>query len=539
MPLDMAGRTGYHIPMKQGTDNTQRANRLRRLFPNLGPSHIGLAALSGVVFLLSFPGFNVWPLAWVALVPLLAALRGKTLREAFTLGLIAGTLHSVGMISILPWTIANLGRPFAAGILALVIVATCTGCFIAVWAAAAAFCMKRALRPERPSVWIPLLFLPALWVTLEFIQRYLAVGMPWTFFFCGYTPWKVPHLIQIADLVGAHGVAFLIVFFNSALYLGISGKRYRVLGTAATVLALCVGYGFWRITSLDTPGPDRRVKVAVLQGNVNIQEKLDPKKGDLLAKQYLDLNRRAAQVRPDLIVWTETAIPWPLEPGDDLLEESLRITHDTGASHLVGTPSPSDVQGFYYNTAFFVRPDGNAVAAYRKVRLLAYTERSPFHLRRPVKPAPGRRELPYVAAEEPEMLDTPLGRIGVTICSENLFPDLPRKQVVAGAEYLVNMSNDMWTPSKTLLESHFSMNVLRSIENRRDSVVASNMGVSGIVHADGRIQVLGNPTTPACYTGEVFRRGGRTIYNRTGDLFCILCAAASILLTVLPARRPS
>jgi apolipoprotein N-acyltransferase len=522
--------------MKPGEDNIPQANRLRRLFPNLGASHIGLAILSGVTFLLSFPGYNVWPLAWVALIPLLAAIRGKNTVETFVLGLLAGTLHATGMLYFLPWTVSTLGRPFAAGILALVIVTTCTGCFIAIWACGASLCMKRALQPERPSAWICLLFLPAFWITLEFIQRYLAPGMPWTCLFPGYTPWKVPHVIQIADLTAVHGVSFLIVLVNATVYLGIFEKSYRIVGSGAAILVLCAGYGVWRISSLDTRGQDSAVKVAVLQGNVNIQEKLDPKKGNLLAKQYLDLNRRAAEARPDLIVWTETAIPWPLEPGDDLLEESLRITHDTGASHLVGNPSSSEIKGFYYNTAFFVRPDGKVVAAYRKVRLLAYTERSPFHPRRPVEPAPGRRDLPYIGADKMEVLNTKLGRIGVTICNENFYPDLPRQAAVEGAEYFANMSNDMWTPYKVPLESHFCMNVLRSVENRRDTVVASNMGISGIVYADGRFLLLGDRTTPACLTGDVCRRDGRTLYNRTGELFCILCAAASALLAILIAR---
>ena len=221
------------------------------------------------------------------------------------------------------------------------------------------------------------------------------------------------------------------------------------------VFALCTGYGIWRIASFDTPGPASAVKVAILHGNIDLSEKLDPEKGDILAKRYLDLNRKAAETRPDLIVWTETAIPWPLEPGDDLLEESLRITHGTGASHLVGNPSPSEIEGFYYNTAFFIQPDGQITAAYRKVRLLTFTERSPFHLRRPIQPQPGRRALMYIGAKKQEVLNTTRGRIGVTLCNENFCPDLPRTATTGGAEYLVNMSNDMWTPYRIPLESHF------------------------------------------------------------------------------------
>ncbi|HMJ15957.1 MAG TPA: apolipoprotein N-acyltransferase, partial [Polyangiaceae bacterium] len=77
-----------------------------------------LAALSGVLYFLAFPGMELWPLAFVGLVPLIIALRGQTARRAAGLGWMAGFMMTMtgfywllGMLkafSGFPWPICLL-----------------------------------------------------------------------------------------------------------------------------------------------------------------------------------------------------------------------------------------------------------------------------------------------------------------------------------------------------------------------------------------------------------------------------------------------
>ena len=48
------------------------------------------AVLCGFLYFLAFPGIEFWPLSFVALLPLIVALRGQTPRRAFGLGWAAG-----------------------------------------------------------------------------------------------------------------------------------------------------------------------------------------------------------------------------------------------------------------------------------------------------------------------------------------------------------------------------------------------------------------------------------------------------------------
>src|SRR5512140_1483873 len=49
-----------------------------------------LAVLTGLLYFLAFPGIDLWPLSFVALVPLIVALRGQTPRRAAGLGWMSG-----------------------------------------------------------------------------------------------------------------------------------------------------------------------------------------------------------------------------------------------------------------------------------------------------------------------------------------------------------------------------------------------------------------------------------------------------------------
>ena len=51
-----------------------------------------LSSLSGILLVLSLPWFDLSFLAWIALVPLLVALEGKSLKEAFLLSYLTGLI---------------------------------------------------------------------------------------------------------------------------------------------------------------------------------------------------------------------------------------------------------------------------------------------------------------------------------------------------------------------------------------------------------------------------------------------------------------
>ena len=58
------------------------------------------------------------------------------------------------------------------------------------------------------------------------------------------------------------------------------------------------------------------------------------------------------------------------------------------------------------------------------------------------------------AGSATQTLTTPAGHVGPLICYELLFPELARAQVEAGAELLVQISNDAWFDGTIAIEQH-------------------------------------------------------------------------------------
>jgi apolipoprotein N-acyltransferase len=126
---------------------------------------------------------------------------------------------------------------------------------------------------------------------------------------------------------------------------------------------------------------------------------------------------------------------------------------------------------------------------------------------------------------------------GVSICHEVLFPELSASAVRAGAELLVNISNDGWLDPVTGVASrqHFAMAAFRAVETRRYLARAATTGISGIIDPYGRVSAALPAGDSGVLHGEVRGRTDLTPYARVGDVFalgCVLLAAAAV------ARHP-
>jgi predicted amidohydrolase len=102
-----------------------------------------------------------------------------------------------------------------------------------------------------------------------------------------------------------------------------------------------------------------------------------------------------------------------------------KIAKEHGVHIVFGMPEESQVKGVIHNTAVLVGPKG-LVGRYRKIHLPTHTV---FEERRYYRPG-----------QEAPVFDTPLGKIGLTICYDLYFPELTRLQTLAGAELIVCIS---------------------------------------------------------------------------------------------------
>jgi apolipoprotein N-acyltransferase len=297
----------------------------------------------------------------------------------------------------------------------------------------------------------------------------------------------------------------------------------------AAVLMVWTGFGAARLALADRDRATRPIRVAILQGNIPPYMKYDRKQSGELAHRYLELGAQAARHRPDLIVWSEAAIPWAFEEDDDLGGAMLEATRETQACHVLGAVSHAPgTAGLHHNSAFLMMPDGRVTDRYDKIGLVPFTERA---VRIPGANPSGRLHPStrgLVPGKTLRPMRTPFGKVGVSICNESFYGTWTRTTVRKGAKLLVNLGNDVWIQSDVVLRQHFAANILRAVESGRDMVVANNPGVSGIIDCWGRTQVTSEIREAGCWAGTVSMRAGRTVYTRIGDLLVLVCLGMAV-----------
>ena len=265
-----------------------------------------LAAVSGALLAVCFPPYGLYPLAWVALVPLLAALaRVRRARQGAGLGLVTGlvlfgSLHRyLLMYGGLPTFLVALFQALPVALFGA----------LAVPLSAGKHPMRRALA------------LAAAWVLCEWLRANLG-GLSLTIGQLGYTQQPVLPLLQFASLAGALGVSFLVVLVNAALAGALFPARpERGRWAAAFLIAVLMGaVWLWGAAVLRRPLPTGApLNVAVVQPNVPLHTPVTPEDEqlclvayprwtDLLLAPYGD-PASPLPGRPQLVVWPETAFP--------------------------------------------------------------------------------------------------------------------------------------------------------------------------------------------------------------------------------------
>ncbi len=511
------------------------------------------AVLSGVLLTFCFPKYNLATLAWVALIPLMAAIEGAPPHRAFWLGGLAGTVGYIGILSWVTITMTRYGNlPFPVAWIVMLMLAVYLSLFTGV------FCAL-VCRFGRQSRLVQLALAPFLWVGLELARTHLLTGFPWAAL--GYTQYAALPVIQVADITGIYGVSFLIVLVNSALWgvmrdfipayarphgkPGGEGRAFRgsawALGATAVLLGAALLYGRARLETFATPSPggarpDRSVRIALLQGNIPQEVKWDEAYRLKTLEAYENLTYQHAQGKPDLIVWPETAAPFFFLRDKAHRERVLNLSEKVRAPLLVGAVSVALRNREYRlrNSAFLVTPEKKVVGQYHKTHLVPYGEYVPLKrffpfIRKMVSGIgdflPGDRRTVFPLAKAP---------FSVLICYEVIFANEVRKFVRNGARLLVNITNDAWFGRSAGPYQHMSIAVLRAVENRVPLVRAANTGITGVVDATGKIRAA---TALFVRTGVLASvapgmpgPAGLTFYTRHGDLFAYLSAALAVLI---------
>ncbi|MCG8565935.1 MAG: apolipoprotein N-acyltransferase [Desulfobacterales bacterium] len=489
------------------------------------------AILSGFLLTAAFPDTTAWPLAFVALVPLLISLESMGRKQAFTAGLAAGLAHFLSLIYWLVPTLTTYGNmPLVLALATLLLLAL----YLALYPALFALGLKYWDPGPRSYALVTAL----LWTGLEYIRTHALTGFGWGSL--GYTLAPAPAWRQAADLGGVLGLSFVLALCNGGITRLIRWrpeypKMDTLLGLALplTLAGATYVYGVQTQTLMDKEIQGApRLRIALAQGNIQQDQKWNQAFRQTTLEKYRRLSMETAARSPALTIWPETALPFYY--GRDALPslETDAIARAVNTFILTGSPAikvgKERIQ--YYNRAYMISPKGLVTGSYAKTHLVPFGEYVPL-----------QELIPFIGKITQEAGNyspgprnyTPLAfgshRTGVLICFEILFPGISRAFVTQGAQILTTMTNDAWFGTTSAPAQHYAVAVMRAVENRRSLARAANTGISGFIDPLGR----SSRTTPlfqdAAVVADLPLLSRISPYTRFGDLLPRACLIAIFL----------
>lgn len=496
-----------------------------------------LSVLTGFLYFIAFPGIDVWPLAFVALAPLMVALRNQSPRRAAGLGWAAGfTMTMAGFYWLLEMLRTFSGFPTVVCFFFMAVLCAYQGGRIAL----VGWLYGRATARGWPAGPV---------FALAFIASELVYPLlfPWYF---GATVHQVPALTQIAELGNPIAVGLGLVAANLAVTEFVVAKlesrppRLRLAAALAAVPAISAIYGAVRISVIDKRvAAAPKAEVGAVQANMSLMGKRRDKQEGL--RRHLELTRKLTSEGPlDLVVWSETSVMNSVPEDEAAFEYPRRFTRALGTPAIFGAVLYKQVQderGYVlYNSALLSDRSGDIKGRYNKTFLLAFGEYLPFGEAFPIlyqwSPNSGR------FSPGTSLTAMPLDghRVSVHICYEDVVPAFVNKMMRADpADLLVNITNDAWFGDSTEPWIHLALSKFRAIEQRRFLVRSTNSGVSAIIDPVGRVVRHTGTYREEAIRGQIAWLGGSTVYRHIGDTLWWLATGLIVVMSFRKAPGPT
>ncbi|MDX6574456.1 MAG: apolipoprotein N-acyltransferase [Blastocatellia bacterium] len=492
-------------------------------------AEVSLVTASALLLILSFPDFELWPLAWVGLVPfLMVAGQPLQIGRAFLLGWLWGLIFFYGTCWWLTYPMihyAHISAWLAYPLLLLPIAV------VAVFPALFSLLLSRLVTRFGLTAAFAA---PLLWVASEWI-RYAVTGQLWNAL--GYSQAFHPLLIQSARWGSVYAVSFLIVSANAALAYALLRPKAKGLALSLALLLLTLlvigAAGFEGRRAGETRPADHPPIVVAVQPNVPMESADDSRAMEQLLARHLELSGEGLRDVPhdvsstSLVIWPESPMNFSYSRDPHLRDVIANFARSNHTFVLLNSLEPA-ADGGEYNSAVMVNEEGRIVAQYDKIRLMPFGEYVPLpHW------LPGASSVRGIVGDfTPGSSYTlmPLGafRAGVFICIEAAHPSIARSFANESADVLINISNDGYLGPTPVMRQHLSNAVLRAVENARPLIRVTNNGITAYVESSGRVSDATGVFAPTVRTWQVTARKDSTFYTQHGDLFAYACALISL-----------
>ncbi|MCB2229736.1 apolipoprotein N-acyltransferase [bacterium] len=402
-----------------------------------------------------------------------------------------------------------------------------------------------------------LVALPFLWTGIEYFRTLSQFAFPWSDL--GYSQAYYLVILQIVSVISVHGLTLLIVAVNVLLAQAFRTelspeKRLSSIFVSVATVALLAAYGWIVMPAIPLPG---KYEVTLLQGSVPLDVKWARELRERNYVIYDSLAQSAKDSSTHLYIWPETSAPCYVTHDSYCRSRLGGIARRSGAPHLIGALAASTIDGEqrHFNSCFQFDTTGRVVEQYDKVKLVPFSEQSPYQDQLPflrekflseyltfIKTYDVQWWSDFYPGDSAKLFRLDDVDYGVLICFECAFPEYTREMVSDGARFLVGITNDTWFGGSVGIYMHARIFITRAVENRIWMARAANSGLTFVVDGYGRIREELPRNAVAALPVSLNLSESKSVFTRYGDIaglssFLILVSISGILIFVWLGRK--
>jgi apolipoprotein N-acyltransferase len=435
--------------------------------------------LSGALFTLAFAPFNVWPIAFIAIPLFLFSLQNSfKITQIFWSGWAFGFGHYITSIywiaNSLTFQLEKFGWLIPLSILGIPMI-------LAIYTGILAFltCVFRTNKIVRVFAFA------SLWVVFEWIRSNLLLPFPWNL--AGYILGANDYTLQTANIFGLYGASFIVMLLSTAFYM----RSRIILIPYLFIIALLVTYGINRHNQQNQTFVEY-ANIKLIQPNLS-----EPHFGDLdIQKDHIiklvEATILSSQEDVTHIIWPEAAYPALIREHDKALDTLATLAPPEGmlifgTDRLVKDSTSTDLSHQYeiYNSIIVLGHNKKVLATYDKELLVPFGEYVPLRKYFTVmdKIAQGMMDFSPGVSNSRVVIDTPtLPPFIPLICYEITLPNLKTDKQ---AEWILNITNDLWFGNTIGPYQHLAMARFRAVELGLPVIRVANTGISAVFTAYG------------------------------------------------------
>jgi len=402
------------------------------------------------------------------------------------------------------------------------------------------------------------------WVILEWSRLFILCGF--TFNPSGLALAHSPLTTQIASIGGVFGLSFIVIATNLALLRVWLAPR-KILNYCLLIALIALPYIFGIYHQKKATSERKELNILLVQPGLKLNQKMRfPGMEEHYLSPFIQWNRILAILgkhkneKIDIILMPESTVPLPAQAKiypSNVVSNSLKtflfketapelknfdekyisnadyaqyISEFFQADVVIGMENISEKGA--YASAFVFQPGQENPKIYNKRVLVPIGEYLPFQWLKKLAAKYGVESF-FEHGQSPLIIKHPKVKYALSICYEDTFGELNRKNKLLGAGLLLNLTNDNWYPNSKLREQHYSLARLRTVENGIPIARACNTGISAVVDAyNNEIKALYEEYNGESSLVSVPLDQYNTFYSRYGDAGIILLSF-SLLITFI------